>query len=74
MLIRVLLCLAILFLLRPFAKIAGTMATEAIEIDRIAQKNPRQAAAEAQLALQQATLRESRPMQLRALRILASAH
>lgn len=74
MLTRILLSLPLVFSLLPAIVIAGTMATEAIEIDRIAQKNPRQAAAEAQLILQQASLRESRPMQLRALRILASAH
>lgn len=63
-----------LILLLPATAFAGTMATEAIEIDRIVQKNPRQAAAAAQLTLQQASLRESRLLQLKALRILASAH
>lgn len=53
---------------------AGMLASESIEIDRIVQKNPRQAAAEAHLLLQQASLKNDKPMQLRALRILANAH
>ena len=53
---------------------AGMLASEAIEIDRIVQKNPRQAAAEAHLLLQQASTKNDRSMQLRALRLLANAH
>ncbi len=53
---------------------AGMLASEAIEIDRIVQKNPRQAAAEAHLLLQQASIKNDKTMQLRALRILANAH
>ena len=53
---------------------AGMMANEAQEIDRIAQKNPRQAAADAQLLLQQAVTARNRESQLRAMRILGNAH
>ena len=53
---------------------AGMLASEALEIDRIVQKNPRLAASEAHLLLQQASNKNDRAMQLRALRILANAH
>ena len=53
---------------------AGMLASEALEIDRIVQKNPRQAASEAHLLLQQASSKNDRAMQLRALRILANSH
>jgi len=66
-------CLLLLLALLQNA-FAGSMADEALEIDRIVQKNPRQAAAEAQLLLQQATIKSNKPQQLRALRILANAH
>jgi diguanylate cyclase (GGDEF)-like protein len=52
---------------------AGNAVTEALEIDRMVQRNPRQAAAEAQLILAQANAKDDKPMQLRALRILANA-
>ena len=67
----------ILFVLLLFISIraeAGLLASEAIEIDRIVQKSPRQAAAEANLLLQQASNKNDKSMQLRALRILANAH
>ena len=50
------------------------MASDAIEIERFVQKNPRQAAADAQLMLQRGKGREDRLLQLKALRILANAH
>lgn len=52
---------------------ASITATEALEIDRIVQKNPREAAASAQLLLAQANAKGSKTIQLRALRILANA-
>jgi diguanylate cyclase (GGDEF)-like protein len=53
---------------------AGTMASDAIELQRFVQKSPRQAAADAQLMLQQGKIRKDRALQLKALRILANAH
>ena len=66
------LLLMLAFLCTPLH--AATMASDAIEIERFVQKNPRQAAADAQLMLQRGKGRDDRLLQLKALRILANAH
>lgn len=60
------------FLPQPSA--ATPLMSEALEIDRQVQQHPRKAAASAQTMLQQATVKNDKILQLRALRILANAH
>lgn len=53
---------------------ATVVMNETLEIDRLVQQHPRQAAAGAQVLLQQADVKGDKASQLRALRILANAH
>ena len=64
----------LMWALLPQPSAATLLMSEALEIDRQVQQHPRKAAASAQTMLQQATVKNDKIMQLRALRILANAH
>ena len=68
------LIIGVLMLLAALPAQAGPLGSEAIDLDRAVQRNPRKAAAEAQLLLQQTTRHDSKQVQLNGLRILANAH
>lgn len=66
--------IAILMLWLSIPAVAALPMSEALEIDRLVQSHPRQAAASAQALLQQASSKNDKGAQLRALRVLANAH
>lgn len=64
----------VLCIFLPMRAVAAPLLNEALDIDRLVQQHPRKAAASAQALLQQATIKNDKALQLRALRILANAH